>query len=89
MFGTRQTRFPYLLEGVAGPHPVVHDHAVVGGAVRVVLFVPLRADLVQVFLLIRKHHLVNRLRKWKNKNKNKKTFIIIIKTLFKKQKTQM
>lgn len=42
----------HLLQRVAGTHPVVHDHAVVGGAVWVMFFVPRGADLVQILLLV-------------------------------------
>lgn len=54
-------RMTYLFGCVAGPHPVVHCYALGGYAAGMVFLVPLRADLVQVFFLIRQHHFVYRL----------------------------
>lgn len=51
----------HLLVGIPGPHPVVHDDTLVCGTVPVMLFVPSGADLVKGLLLIREHHLVDRL----------------------------
>lgn len=51
----------YLLWGVAGPDPVIHDDALVMRAFPKVSLVPFRAYLVKIFRLIRKHHIVYRL----------------------------
>ena len=53
----------YLLRCVARSHPVVHDDALVAGVPLIMFLVPLGADLVQAFLLVRKHHRVHRLRR--------------------------